>query len=126
MAMQLLNVEQVAEKTGLSVQTIYRRVRLKTFPPPVNSMYVPEKLKNKKHWAKTEISKWVKSNAVAPKVVKLEPKEQGKAEAEDAMVLNVMLDGMEKDVETLWSKYKTYIVLAIAAIAIIIVAGILR
>ena len=85
MAMQLLNVEQVAEKTGLSVQTIYRRVRLKTFPPPVNSMYVPEKLKNKKHWAKTEISKWIKSNAVEPKVVKLEPKEQAKAEAEDGI-----------------------------------------
>ena len=90
MAMQLLNVEQVAEKTGLSVQTIYRRVRLKTFPPPVNSMYVPEKLKNKKHWAKTEISKWIKSNAVAPKVVKLEPKEQGKAEADDAQILGIM------------------------------------
>ena len=60
--MQLLNVEQVAEKTGLSVQTIYRRVRLKTFPPPVDSMYVPEKLKNKKHWAKTEVTKWVKAN----------------------------------------------------------------
>ena len=90
MAMQLLNVEQVAEKTGLSVQTIYRRVRLKTFPPPVNSMYVPEKLKNKKHWAKTEISKWLKANAVAPKVVKLEPKEQGKAEADDAQILGIM------------------------------------
>ena len=60
--MQLLNVEQVAEKTGLSVQTIYRRVRLKTFPPAVNSMYVPEKLKNKKHWAKTEVTKWLKAN----------------------------------------------------------------
>jgi predicted DNA-binding transcriptional regulator AlpA len=90
MAMQLLNVEQVAEKTGLSVQTIYRRVRLKTFPPPVNSMYVPEKLKNKKHWAKTEISKWVKANAVEPKIVKLEPKEQGKAEADDAQILGIM------------------------------------
>jgi predicted DNA-binding transcriptional regulator AlpA len=90
MAMQLLNVEQVAEKTGLSVQTIYRRVRLKTFPPPVNSMYVPEKLKNKKHWAKTEISKWLKANAVEPKIVKLEPKEQGKAEADDAQILGIM------------------------------------
>tara|TARA_R100001443_G_scaffold54510_1_gene65927 strand:- start:75 stop:419 length:345 start_codon:yes stop_codon:yes gene_type:complete len=92
MAKQYLKIEQVVELTGLSQQTIYRRSRLKTFPPPVNSMYVPEKLKNKKHWAKTEISKWVKANAVAPKVVKLEPKEQGKAEADDAEVLGIMKD----------------------------------
>jgi len=66
--MQLLNVEQVAEKTGLSVQTIYRRVRLNTFPPPVNSMYVKlKKLRGKKHWAKTEINKWVKANVNASK-----------------------------------------------------------
>ena len=90
MAKQYLKIEQVAEMTGLSEQTIYRRSRLKTFPPPVDSMYVPEKLKSKKHWAKTEISKWVKANAVEPKVVKLEPKEQGKAEADDAEVLGIM------------------------------------
>ncbi len=92
MAKQYLKIEQVVELTGLSQQTIYRRSRLKTFPPPVDSMYVPEKLKNKKHWAKTEISKWVKANSVAPKVVKLEPKEQGKAEADDAEVLGIMKD----------------------------------
>ena len=93
MAKQYLKIEQVAEMTGLSEQTIYRRSRLKTFPPPVDSMYVPEKLKNKKHWAKTEISKWVKENAKPePKVVKLEPKEQGKAEADDAQVLGIMKD----------------------------------
>jgi predicted DNA-binding transcriptional regulator AlpA len=62
MPKQLLNIDQVVELTGLSVQTIYRRTRLKTFPPPVDSMYVPEKLKNKKHWAKTEVTKWVKAN----------------------------------------------------------------
>jgi len=89
MAKQYLKIDQVVELTGLSQQTIYRRSRLKTFPPPVNSMYVPEKLKNKKHWAKTEISKWVKANA-KPEVVKLEPKEQAKAEAEDATVLGIM------------------------------------
>ena len=93
MAKQYLKIEQVVEITGLSQQTIYRRSRLKTFPPPVDSMYVPEKLKNKKHWAKTEISKWVKANAKPePKVVKLEPKEQAKAEADDAQVLGIMKD----------------------------------
>ena len=92
MAKQYLKIDQVVELTGLSQQTIYRRSRLKTFPPPVDSMYVPEKLKNKKHWAKTEISKWVKSNAVEPKVVKLEPKEQAKAEAEDATVLGILTE----------------------------------
>ena len=68
MPKQLYNIDQVSEITGLSVQTIYRRTRLKTFPPPVDSMYVPEKLKNKKHWAKTEVTKWVKAeNANANK-----------------------------------------------------------
>ena len=106
MAKQYLKIEQVAELTGLSEQTIYRRSRLKTFPPPVDSMYVPEKLKNKKHWAKTEISKWVKANAKPDKVKyidddKLMPeaegmwknaKEQAKAEADDAQVLGIMKD----------------------------------
>ena len=93
MPKQLYNIDQVSEITGLSVQTIYRRTRLKTFPPPVDSMYVPEKLKNKKHWAKTDVTKWVKANAKPEsKVVKLEPKEQGKAEADDAQVLGIMKD----------------------------------
>ena len=59
MPKQLLNIDQVVELTGLSVQTIYRRTRLKTFPEP-------EKIKGKKHWAKTKINKWVKAN-VKPK-----------------------------------------------------------
>ena len=86
MAKQLLNIEQVVELTGLSQQTIYRRSRLKTFPEP-------EKVEGKKggkQWVKTDVTKWVKANAVAPKVVKLEPKEQGKAEADDAQILGIM------------------------------------
>ncbi len=42
---------------------------------------------------KTDGTKWVKANAKPePKVVKLEPKEQGKAEADDAQVLGIMKD----------------------------------
>jgi predicted DNA-binding transcriptional regulator AlpA len=95
MAKQLLNIEQVVQLTGLSQQTIYRRTRLKTFPEPEEVTSISQsqqKYKKKKHWAKTEINKWVKANAVAPKVVKLEPKEQGKAEADDAQVLGIMKD----------------------------------
>jgi len=86
MAKQYLKIDQVVELTGLSQQTIYRRSRLKTFPSP-------EKVEGKKggkQWVKTDVTKWVKTNAVAPKVVKLEPKEQGKAEADDAQVLGIM------------------------------------
>ena len=86
MAKQYLKIDQVVELTGLSQQTIYRRSRLKTFPSP-------EKVEGKKggkQWVKTDVTKWVKANAVAPKVVKLEPKEQGKAEADDAQVLGIM------------------------------------
>ena len=89
MAKQLLNIDQVAEMTGLSEQTIYRRSRLKTFPEP-------EKVKGQKggkQWVKTDVTKWVKANAKPePKVVKLEPKEQAEAEADDAQVLGIMKD----------------------------------
>ena len=89
MAKQYLKIEQVVELTGLSQQTIYRRSRLKTFPEP-------EKVEGKKggkQWVKTDVTKWVKANAKPePKVVKLEPKEQGKAEADDAQVLGIMKD----------------------------------
>ena len=86
MAKQYLKIEQVVELTGLSQQTIYRRTRLKTFPSP-------EKVAGKKggkQWVKTDVTKWLKANAVEPKVVKLEPKEQGKAEADDAQILGIM------------------------------------
>ena len=86
MAQQYLKIDQVVELTGLSQQTIYRRSRLKTFPEP-------EKVEGKKggkQWVKTDVTKWVKANAVEPKVVKLEPKEQGKAEADDAQILGIM------------------------------------
>ena len=66
MPKQLYNIDQVSEITGLSIQTIYRRTRLKTFPEPeevtsINSSQ--QKYKKKKHWSKTEINKWVKQNA---------------------------------------------------------------
>ena len=125
MAKQYLKIDQVAEITGLSVQTIYRRSRLKTFPPPVDSMYVPEKLKNKKHWAKTDVTKWVKAN-VKPdeeKIVKLEPKEQAKAEADDAMVLGAMLDDMSDDAESFFEKHKWTIYAVAAGVAVVVIAS---
>ena len=87
MAKQYLKIEQVVEITGLSQQTIYRRTRLKTFPEP-------EKVAGKKggkQWVKTDVTKWLKANA-KPDVVKLEPKEQAKAEAEDATVLGILTE----------------------------------
>ena len=102
MAKQLLNIDQVAEMTGLSEQTIYRRSRLKTFPEPVKV----EGQKGGKQWVKTDVTKWVKANAKPDKVKyidddKLMPeaegmwknaKEQAKAEADDAQVLGIMKD----------------------------------
>ena len=89
MAKQYLKIEQVVELTGLSQQTIYRRSRLKTFPSPEKV----EGQKGGKQWVKTDVTKWVKANAKPePKVVKLEPKEQGKAEADDTQVLGIMKD----------------------------------
>ena len=102
MAKQLLNIDQVAEMTGLSEQTIYRRSRLMTFPEP-------EKVKGQKggkQGVKTDVTKWVKANAKPDKVKyidddKLMPeaegmwknaKEQAKAEADDAQVLGIMKD----------------------------------
>lgn len=87
MAKQHLKIDQVVELTGLSQQTIYRRTRLKTFPEP-------EKVAGKKggkQWVKTDVTKWLKANA-KPDVVKLEPKEQAKAEAEDATVLGILTE----------------------------------
>ncbi len=87
MAKQYLKIDQVVELTGLSQQTIYRRTRLKTFPEP-------EKVAGKKggkQWVKTDVTKWIKANA-KPDVVKLEPKEQAKAEAEDATVLGILTE----------------------------------
>jgi len=89
MAKQYLKIEQVVELTGLSQQTIYRRSRLKTFPEP-------EKIAGKKggkQWVKTDVTKWLKANAEPEsKIVKLEPKEQAKAEAEDATVLGILTE----------------------------------
>ena len=66
MPKQLYNIDQVSEITGLSVQTIYRRTRLKTFPEPEEITSISpsqQKYKKKKHWSKTEINKWAKQNA---------------------------------------------------------------
>jgi predicted DNA-binding transcriptional regulator AlpA len=96
MAKQYLKIEQVVQLTGLSQQTIYRRSRLKTFPSPEKV----EGQKGGKQWVKTDVTKWLKANTskryrqliAKPEVVKLEPKEQGKAEADDAQVLGIMKD----------------------------------
>ena len=66
MPKQLYNIDQVSEITGLSIQTIYRRTRLKTFPEPEEITSISpsqQKYKKKKHWSKTEINKWAKQNA---------------------------------------------------------------
>jgi predicted DNA-binding transcriptional regulator AlpA len=121
MAKQYLKIDQVAEITGLSVQTIYRRSRLKTFPEPEKI----EGQKGGKQWVRTDVTKWVKANAKPDeeKIVKLEPKEQAKAEADDAMVLGAMLDDMSDDAESFFEKHKWTIYAVAAGVAAIIVAS---
>lgn len=121
MAKQYLKIDQVAEITGLSVQTIYRRSRLKTFPEPEKI----EGQKGGKQWVRTDVTKWVKANAKTDeeKIVKLEPKEQAKAEADDAMVLGAMLDDMSDDAESFFEKHKWTIYAVAAGVAAIIVAS---
>ena len=121
MAKQYLKIDQVAEITGLSVQTIYRRSRLKTFPEPEKI----EGQKGGKQWVRTDVTKWVKAN-VKPdeeKIVKLEPKEQAKAEADDAMVLGAMLDDMADDVEPFFEKHKWTIYAVAAGVAVVVIAS---
>ena len=121
MAKQYLKIDQVAEITGLSVQTIYRRSRLKTFPEPEKI----EGQKGGKQWVRTDVTKWVKAN-VKPdeeKIVKLEPKEQAKAEADDAMVLGAMLDDMSDDAESFFEKHKWTIYAVAAGLAIVVIAS---
>ena len=80
------------------MQTIYRRSRLKTFPEPEKI----EGQKGGKQWVRTDVTKWVKAN-VKPdeeKIIKLELKEQAKAEADDAMVLGAM--------STIWQTTPTF------------------
>ena len=128
MPKQLYNIDQVSEITGLSIQTIYRRTRLKTFPEPEEITSISpsqQKYKKKKHWSKTEINKWVKAN-VKPdeeKIVKLEPKEQAKAEADDAMVLGAMLDDMSNDAESFFEKHKWTIYAVAAGVAVVVIAS---
>ena len=121
MAKQYLKIDQVAEITGLSVQTIYRRSRLKTFPEPEKI----EGQKGGKQWVRTDVTKWVKAN-VKPdeeKIVKLEPKEQAKAEADDAMVLGAMLEDMSDDAESFFEKHKWTIYAVAAGVAIVVIAS---
>ena len=121
MAKQYLKIDQVAEITGLSVQTIYRRSRLKTFPEPEKI----EGQKGGKQWVRTDVTKWVKANAKPDeeKIVKLEPKEQGKAEADDAMVLGAMLDDMSDDAESFFEKHKWTIYAVAAGMAVVVIAS---
>ena len=121
MAKQYLKIDQVAEITGLSVQTIYRRSRLKTFPEPEKI----EGQKGGKQWVRTDVTKWVKAN-VKPdeeKIVKLEPKEQAKAEADDAMVLGAMLEDMSDDAESFFEKHKWTIYAVAAGVAVVVIAS---
>ena len=121
MAKQYLKIDQVAEITGLSVQTIYRRSRLKTFPEPEKI----EGQKGGKQWVRTDVTKWVKANAKPDeeKIVKLEPKEQAKAEADDAMVLGAMLDDMSDDAESFFEKHKWTIYAVAAGVAVVVIAS---
>ena len=121
MAKQYLKIDQVAEITGLSVQTIYRRSRLKTFPEPEKI----EGQKGGKQWVRTDVTKWVKANVKTDeeKIVKLEPKEQAKAEADDAMVLGAMLDDMSDDAESFFEKHKWTIYAVAAGMAVVVIAS---
>ena len=121
MAKQYLKIDQVAEITGLSVQTIYRRSRLKTFPEPEKI----EGQKGGKQWVRTDVTKWVKANVKTDeeKIVKLEPKEQAKAEADDAMVLGAMLDDMSNDAESFFEKHKWTIYAVAAGVAVVVIAS---
>ena len=121
MAKQYLKIDQVAEITGLSVQTIYRRSRLKTFPEPEKI----EGQKGGKQWVRTDVTKWVKANIKTDeeKIVKLEPKEQAKAEADDAMVLGAMLDDMSDDAESFFEKHKWTIYAVAAGVAVVVIAS---
>jgi len=121
MAKQYLKIDQVAEITGLSVQTIYRRSRLKTFPEPEKI----EGQKGGKQWVRTDVTKWVKANVKTDeeKIVKLEPKEQAKAEADDAMVLGAMLDDMSDDAESFFEKHKWTIYAVAAGVAVVVIAS---
>lgn len=121
MAKQYLKIDQVAEITGLSVQTIYRRSRLKTFPEPEKI----EGQKGGKQWVRTDVTKWVKANAKPDeeKIIKLEPKEQAKAEADDAMVLGAMLDDMSDDAESFFEKHKWTIYAVAAGVAVVVIAS---
>ena len=121
MAKQYLKIDQVAEITGLSVQTIYRRSRLKTFPEPEKI----EGQKGGKQWVRTDVTKWLKANAKPDeeKIVKLEPKEQAKAEADDAMVLGAMLDDMSDDAESFFEKHKWTIYAVAAGVAVVVIAS---
>ena len=121
MAKQYLKIDQVAEITGLSVQTIYRRSRLKTFPEPEKI----EGQKGGKQWVRTDVTKWVKANAKPDreKIVKLEPKEQAKAEADDAMVLGAMLNDMSDDAESFFEKHKWTIYAVAAGVAVVVIAS---
>lgn len=121
MAKQYLKIDQVAEITGLSVQTIYRRSRLKTFPEPEKI----EGQKGGKQWVRTDVTKWVKANAKPDeeKIIKLEPKEQAKAEADDAMVLGAMLDDMSDDAESFFEKHKWTIYAVAAGMAVVVIAS---
>ena len=121
MAKQYLKIDQVAEITGLSVQTIYRRSRLKTFPEPEKI----EGQKGGKQWVRTDVTKWVKANAKTDeeKIVKLEPKEQAKAEADDAMVLGAMLDDMADDVQPFFQKHKWTIYAVIGGVGAVVIAS---
>ena len=121
MAKQYLKIDQVAEITGLSVQTIYRRSRLKTFPEPEKI----EGQKGGKQWVRTDVTKWVKANVKTDeeKIVKLEPKEQAKAEADDAMVLGAMLDDMADDAESFFEKHKLTILAVLGGVAVVVIAS---
>ena len=121
MAKQYLKIDQVAEITGLSVQTIYRRSRLKTFPEPEKI----EGQKGGKQWVRTDVTKWVKANVKTDdeKIVKLEPKEQAKAEADDAMVLGAMLDDMADDVQPFFQKHKWTIYAVIGGVGAVVIAS---
>lgn len=68
----------------------------------------------KRHYNKAEVAAYAKSNTTFQKPSRTT---NGEAQAADAALMGLMED-MEKDMETLWSKHKNHILLAIAAVIV--------
>ena len=72
---KILRFAEVRERTGLSRATVYRRVRLGTFPAPLDLADTPKN--HQLGWIEGEISDWV---AARPRHI---PKGHGRAKPKE-------------------------------------------